>query len=161
MRRSIETLGLYLRQKWLKVFIYKSFASLHWVYLEAAPIPYVQDTISNPPNPYLRGTTVPLDKAHTCTNILSPELLLYWHRSSFLVYSYASYDWWAMTPSMNHNLFPMHYSVHYYNLWYVYKCLSYWTTALLSEMFLVWFRDTFEPGDTSKHALQSLIQRAF
>ena len=42
----------------IRVFIYKSFASLCCVYFGAAPIPYVQDAILNLLDPYLRSTTV-------------------------------------------------------------------------------------------------------
>ena len=45
----------------VRAFNYKSFASLCSVYFGAAPIPKVQDAILNLPNPYLRGTTEPLD----------------------------------------------------------------------------------------------------
>ena len=41
----------------------KSFASLCRVYVGVDLIPSVQDTISNPPNPCLRVTIVPLNKA--------------------------------------------------------------------------------------------------
>ena len=41
-----------------------SFASFSCGYLEAAFRTYVQDTILNLPNPYLRSTTVLLDKQH-------------------------------------------------------------------------------------------------
>ena len=45
----------------VKSFVYKTFASLCCAYLGAAPIPYVQDIILNPPNPDLRSTTLLLD----------------------------------------------------------------------------------------------------
>ena len=43
------------------------FASLHCMYLAAAPIPLVQDAILSLPNPYLRGTAVPLDTVDVLT----------------------------------------------------------------------------------------------
>ena len=63
MRRVNGTLGVYFTIKKLRVFVYKHFASLCCGYLGAAPIPYVQDTILNLPNPYIRSTTVLLDIA--------------------------------------------------------------------------------------------------
>ena len=41
-------------------FTFKSFASLCCSYLRAAPIPYIQDTILNLLNSYLRTTTIPV-----------------------------------------------------------------------------------------------------
>ena len=41
-------------------------------YLGAAPIPYIQDTILNLPNPYLSGTIVP-----PCMQLYTGHLLLY------------------------------------------------------------------------------------
>ena len=55
VRRIYGTLGVCL-------FHLSKFASLRCGYLGSAPIPYVQDTILNLPNSYLRSTTVILDK---------------------------------------------------------------------------------------------------
>ena len=61
VRRVNGTLRVYFTLEQLKLFIYNSFASLYCGYLGAAPIPYVQDTVLNLHNPYLRRTTVLLD----------------------------------------------------------------------------------------------------
>ena len=39
VRRINETLGVYFTLQYLRIFIYKSFASFWCVYVEAAPIP--------------------------------------------------------------------------------------------------------------------------
>ena len=52
------TLGVYFTLELSWVSVYKSFASFCSDFLEAAPKPYVQDTILNLPNPYLRSTSI-------------------------------------------------------------------------------------------------------
>ena len=56
--RINESLEVYFVLELLRVFIYKSFASLCCGFLEAVPRRYVQDAILNLPNPYLRSTTM-------------------------------------------------------------------------------------------------------
>ena len=56
------TRGLTLPPYIANIIIYKSFASICYIYLEAALIPEVQNAISNLSNPYLRSTTILLDK---------------------------------------------------------------------------------------------------
>ena len=58
VRRMNGTLGAYFTLEYVSVFV-----SLRFVcgYLGAALILYVQDTILNLPNPYLRSTSVLLD----------------------------------------------------------------------------------------------------
>ena len=62
VRRINGTPGVYFTVEYLRAFIYKSFVLLYCCYLGAAAITYVQDAILNLPNPYLRSTTILLDK---------------------------------------------------------------------------------------------------
>ena len=58
VRRINETLGVDFIVKFLRVFIYKCFESLCYVYLGAAP---TLGASLKPPNPYLTNTTGLLD----------------------------------------------------------------------------------------------------
>ena len=56
------TLGVQFRLEWLRVFIYRSFASLCCANLGVALILEVPDVILNPSNSSLRSTTIPLHR---------------------------------------------------------------------------------------------------
>ena len=59
---GLTKLRVFFYNRIIKFLLYKNFASLWCSYLGASFIPYVQDAILNPPNPYIRSTTVFLDK---------------------------------------------------------------------------------------------------
>ena len=58
------------------------------------------------------------------------------------------YDWWVMAPSTHHSLFPMSnlyvLTLVTWKLQVIQGHSAYWTTALLSETFLVCFRVAWE-----------------
>ena len=83
-------------------------------------------------------------------DIVHIKRLLYYRRYSFsLLELDARYKWWVMAPNTPCSLFPIsHLCVHYAQMAYthIFKTTGriwmfcIWTTAILSESFLVWFR---------------------
>ena len=69
-------------------------------------------------------------------------LLCYWKCIFSVLKLDARYNWWVMSPNTHGSLFPIShlstYTCNLKNTRHTYGCSAYWTTALLSETFLVW-----------------------
>ena len=97
-------------------------------------------------------------------DILHIEWLLYYQRCLLSVLQLdARYNWWVTAPNMPHSLFPISHLciltcitsklqvIHVYGHLHV----AYQTTALLSEIFLVWFKVAWERSNWKDIALDT------
>ena len=103
-KRINGTLGIYFAFEYLRVFICKSFGSLccGYMYLGAAPVPYVQDAILYLPNFCLRSATVLLDSPEMKQELaMAVFVLIQWVHAyqALIVNAWSSFrESWGCSP---------------------------------------------------------------